>query len=239
MAVGVTLGQMLDDFRVEARLSTVPAQQSGAHDAHVRLLVRTQRRLWEDHDWKHLEAKRQINLVAGQRYYEPPIDVEFDRIQKVQARYNGDWCDMEFGIKAEHLASTDSDLGERSSPAVAWDVYEDGQFEIWPVPDANADETTLEGTIRVTGTKSLAPFVAEEDVCSLDADMIVMFAAAEHLLARGAKDAQAKLQQAAAIERRLIGHGVKNKTFRLFQGGGSAPVRTRPRTPPSSNWRGV
>lgn len=234
MARGHSLLSLLDDLRAAGRLSLNPAHNVQVRDAQIKHLQRAQEWLWEDFDWPHLVVQRRIALQAGQRYYDPPTDVPLDRIVKIRVRHNNLWLDLEPGIGPAQYAAYDSDLDSRSTPALRWALYEDEQIEIWPIPDVNADTTTLEGMIEVTGVRTLKPLVAEDDVCDLDSRLIVAFAAAEMLAAAKAADAQAKASFANRLYGKLKGDLMPRRKFKMFGKTDSRPLR---RGPPSIYYR--
>ncbi len=210
-----TLLSILQDYRAEIRASTNAAHNASVRDNQVRHLQRIQELLWEEHDWAHLRVRREISLQAGQRYYDNPEDLPLDRIEKLGAFYGGVWCELKETIEDQHYAGFDSDLDERSWPVERWQVYEDDQIEIWPVPADNADPVSREGIVRVTGIRALRPLVADDDRADLDDRLITLTAAAETLASDGAENAPLILNAAQQRKLRLIGNQTKIKSFSL------------------------
>lgn len=219
-----TLLSLLQDYRAEIRASGNAAHNSATRDNDIRLLQRVQETLWDEHDWPHLRVRRTLDLQAGQRYYDTPEDLPIDRVELVEVRYGEEWVSLCPGIGLDHYAAFDSDLDERSWPVERWQVYEDDQIEIWPIPADNADATTLEGTLRLTGIRALNPLVADDDRADLDNRLIYLNAAAETLAASGAKDAPLKLRAAEKRKAKLLGNQSKIKSFSMF-GGAASPAR--------------
>lgn len=234
MARGTSLVKLLDMLRSEARLSLNPAHNKQTRDQHVMLLQRQQQWLYDNNDWPHLAIERPTNLAAGQRYYAPPADIQIDRISHIEIRWGGDWLPMGTGIGRCEYSAFDSDIDERSWPVQKWAVYENDQIEVWPIPSDDADATTLEGQLKVYGTRKLRPLVADTDTADLDDWLIVLSAAAEILAASGAKDAQAKLQRAESRRKELLGANNPTRTFRMF---GKTETTWRPRPPPQIHTR--
>src|SRR5690554_3498939 len=110
MARNQTLIKILNEFRAEARLFLNAAHNNQTRDSHIVLLQRKQEWLWDDFDWPHLRVDRFIDLQAGQRYYDMPTDLDIDRIQTVEVRFDQVWASVRPGIDAEHYAAYDSDL---------------------------------------------------------------------------------------------------------------------------------
>jgi hypothetical protein len=231
---GKTLGLLLNDLRIESRLSLNPAHNNQVRDSQVGLLQRVQETLWEDFDWPHLRVYRDIPLVAGQRYYDTPNDIAIDRIIRIQVRFGAEWCGIAPGIDAGHYATWDSDADVRGWPVERWKIVENEQIEVWPIPELAADG--LEGTLRVHGIKKLSRLIADSDRAELDDRIIVLFAAAEHLASRGEKDAKLKLDQATKRYLRLRGNLTPSRSFKLF-GGGNTDGDWHRRGPPRVHYR--
>jgi len=223
MAVGMTLTRLLDDYRAEARLSQNPASNIQLREGQVKMLQRIQETLWEDYTWPDLRVRRDVELQAGQRYYEPPEDMQIGSIEGLFVWYNGEWLPVEANIPMEAYTAYNSDLDERSWPVTRWQIYEDGQIEFWPVPDQNADTETREGVLRFVGKRNLNPLVEPNDRCDIDGRLITLYAAAETLAANGAKDAPLKLDRANALLRRLRAKQSPARQFQMF-GVGERPL---------------
>ena len=226
MARGTTLGRLVTMLREECRHATSAALGLNNEPHLKRILARVQETLWTDYVWPHLFVRRDKDLMAGQRYYSFPSDLSFERIEvmKVDVKYAGQWQGVRYGIGDAEYNSRDSDNDERDSPVRAWSHYEDNQFEVWPIPAAD-DEQTL----RFQGVKKLAPLIANENRADLDDNLIVLFAAAEILAAQKAEDSQAKLTAAQNLYRRLKQQ--QSKSTMIVMGGGRDPNMT-PRVAP-------
>lgn len=216
MARNTTLVKLLDDLRAEARLSLNPAHNAQNRPSQVKMLQREQERLWEEHDWPHLRVERQFGVQAGQRYYAPPEDIPVDRIEKIEVFTDGRWREITPGISSDEHTAWNSDLDERTWPPRKWEIHEDGNIELWPIPDANADDATREGYVKVTGIRRLNQLVDDDDRADLDDLVIVLFCAAGILASTGAKDAQLKLEKAQARLRRLTSNLKPRRQFRMF-----------------------
>jgi hypothetical protein len=195
-----------------------------AEDALIATLQRTQDRLWEAWDWPHLRVKRFIPLAAGQRYYNVPEDLHFERILLVEVRDADRWLQLCPGIEGKHYDIYDSDLDQRCYPPTRWSVAEDtqdtagnidgrGMIEVWPMPDRDHNAETLDATLRITGTRNMRRFTVPTDRCELDHNVIVLHAAAEILARQKSEDAQLKASAAAQLLQRLKGQGQLKKDF--------------------------
>lgn len=236
MARNQTLEQLLQDYRAEIRASGNSAHNVNVRDTQVRLLQRHQETLWDEIDWSHLRVERTLDLQAGQRYYDTPDDLTIDRLEKIEVRYGDQYETLFYGIGPEHYAQWDSDRDERSWPVERWQVYEDDQVEVWPIPADNADPVSLEGRLKLTGIKKLRPLVQDDDRADLDDRLIVLFAAAETLAAQGAPDAGIKLKMAQQRKMALVGNHSKKTSFSLF-GAGQQPQGRQLRGPPRVHYR--
>lgn len=236
MARNQTLLKLLQDLRSETRVSGNPAHNSNVRESQVRMLQRVQEWLWEDYSWPFLHVERFLPVQAGQRFYSPPDDLTIDRIQKIEVRYGEQWCELTPLIPSEAYSHWDSERDERSWPVSRWRIYENEQIELWPIPDSNADEQSLEGVLKITGIRTLRPLVADTDRADLDDRLIVLFAAAEILAATGAKDAQIKADAAQKRLDHLVGNLSKVKTFKM---GGSPSYEAKLRGPPRVHYRKV
>lgn len=228
MARNSTLEKLLRDFRAECKLSLNAAHNNQTREGHIILLQRQQEELWEDFDWPLLKAERFIDVAAGQRYYDMPADMRIDRIQKVEGRFDDVWCTLQPGIYAENYSAYDSDKDERQWPVQRWQITEGEMLEVWPIPSANFDATTLEGRIKITGIRNLNPLVADSDRADLDDRLIVLNAAAEYLGGTGSKDAQLKLDKATRLYGKLRGHQQVRKVFPMFGIGQNRRVKRVP-----------
>lgn len=230
MARGVSLGQLLEDVRAEVGHSLQPNLGKASRDVLIGMIQRVQKRLWEDYSWPHLKVTRDIEIQAGQRYYDLPNDVVFERVERVETKHGDYWTKLHYGIGAAQYNQHDSDRGVRSSPIRRYDAYENNQIEFWPIPENNSDATTGTDSIRIYGIRNLSPFIATSDLADLDDQLIVLYAAAEVLTRQKQSDAQNKLAQAQAHYQRLKARMSKTDTFVI--GGGEPEGLYRPKGPP-------
>lgn len=214
---GKQLTRLISDLRAELSRSTNVSV--GVDDAPIltRIIQRTQETLYDDFDWPHLRVMfPSITLQAGQRYYDLPDDLNYDRIESVAVRINGLPIPFRQGIDFNCYAVFDSDQGIRSSPAQRWDirsVEDKEQIEVWPIPADSAN------SMQFTGIRRLRPLVDGNDVCDIDDRLITLFAASE-ILAHGENaDANVKLKAAQQLYARLKGRSAGARpTFRLGMG---------------------
>lgn len=195
MARNVQLLQLIADLRAETGRTQNVAVGIDELDNLKAILRRTQKTLYDEHEWEHMRVQRTISLNAGQRYYDFPADLDFDALDDIKLQYNSVYQDIERGIDFEDYSAFDSNNNERSSPARKWDIRNTGskeQLEIWPIPNDNIQ------TLYIFGKKKLGNLIQEADTCDLDDVLIVMYAAAEILARQESPDAKRKAEIAQA-----------------------------------------
>lgn len=222
MATGVQLSEMLDMLKAEANISMNIAHGQAARDAHVHLLRRVQEELYVQHDWPALSIDRDVALLAGEATYEFPDDIDFEYVNKVCVLFGSQWERLSYGIEPEDLNEYNADEDFQTFPPRKWEIYPDNtrQFRLWPVPSEA-------GTLRIYGRKKLGPLIENADLSTLDATLIVLFAAAEILARQKAEDAQIKLQKAQGFFTALKRRQGANKRKPFVIGGGEQ--RPQPR----------
>jgi hypothetical protein len=229
MARGSTLGQVIDDLRIEAGMDPNPALSLNMVPQMKRALKREQERLYDEFDWPFLRVRRDIPLQAGERYYDIPDDMNLERIEDVAHRWGDRWASLDRGITIEQYNIYDSDADIRAEPAIKWDVHDTGdgaQLEIWPVP------VTTGIQLRVTGIRKLTPLLKDADRLDLDDQMITLYVASEMLAKTNAKDAAIKQGKAIERFRTLTGRVIQTRksTFN-FNGPGRVDDRKHSGTP--------
>lgn len=158
--------------------------------------------LYLNHDWAHLKKVfTRITLTAGTRYYNLPTGLNSERIIRAVVWRDAIASDLVRGIDAEDYNVYDPEDDERSEPALKFDIKWTGsadQVEIWPLPSTNNQE------LQFTGIQAAPRLVNDADLCLLDDDLVVGFAAAELL---GEKEGALKLKKAQEHLRILKARG--------------------------------
>lgn len=208
MARGVVFTEMLDMLRAEAMISTNPNLSANILPNMKQVLQRTQRQLWLNYSWNFLNGWADKVMVAGQRYYDFPTTIDSMRIKKAYYRWNNLFQELERGINALDYNAFDSELATpiRVDPVTKWDFKDtnETQFEVFPIPATNGSAAT--GYVRFEGIRNLNPLVADTDRCTLDADLIVLFAAVEVLGRTNEKEADRKFKMANSLLTSMRGH---------------------------------
>lgn len=200
---GTQLTRLISKLRAELSRSTLVSV--GVDDVEIlkNTLQRVQETLYYDYDWPHLRQMfPAVQLMAGQRYYELPDLLNYERIETVAVRRSGRPVPLERGITFEHYCTFDSDAGIRAPLAQRWDVRwveTKEQIEVWPIPADSSEQVQFEGI------RALHPLIDGKDVCDLDDNLVVLFAAYELLQHAESADANVKLKAAQALYSRLKG----------------------------------
>jgi len=183
--------QLLDDLRDELDINSDPAVGSAATPGLKRVLKRTYESLYDGYDWPHLnQIFDRITLNAGQRYYDFPEDMDYDNLEEAKVWWGGQPHDLFRGIGFEQYAVYDSENGGRSDPVTHWDVRKVGDkemIEVWPVPSGTGQ------ALQFKGKTKFKPLVDEADLCLIDSEIVVLYAAAEKLPAKKRGDINAKI----------------------------------------------
>lgn len=226
----MTLDEMLDELRAEARLSQNVGHGLHTVDAHRKLLRRIQEELYDNHEWPVLKTTRTVALDAGQRYAAYPADMALPGIEYAYTRQgNSLFVLLHYGIGVDELNTFDSDADGRDFPIRRWqnfispsgETVNQNMFEVWPVPSRPA-------VVRFSGKRKLFPLIEGGDTSTLDGPLIVMHAAVEILSAQKAEDAALKLQKAQERMNSLKRRQTMADNRPLNLAGGARRFRPRP-----------
>lgn len=217
-----TLSNMVRNLRSEAGHALSVAQGTNQYDTLKYLLARTQEELWVAFVWPELVIRVMVPMVAGQYLYTWPVGSSFDMVRSTWFATAGssDWDELDYGISEDQIAPDGSNTN-RSDPVQVWDVASPTQFRVWPTPN------TANGMVRFKCQRQLTPFIADSDQSTLDATVIVLFAASEMLARSKAEDAANKLQKAQRHLTKLLGNQISAKHKIATLGGGSPDLRLR------------
>lgn len=132
-----------------------------------------QAQLYRLQDWRHLTDYKDYTTGVGQILYDYPnagvmvganTAARDKRVLRVERNYAGQWAELKEGISTDMWST----MTTRSSPQ----RYERfAQILIYPEPDAAY-------TMRVWFIADLLPFVEDEDVATIDDEMILLHAVA-------------------------------------------------------------
>lgn len=213
MPVGVTLSEMSSQTRAILGYSLNPAFGVDQEAALREGLRRTQTDLWVMHDWPMLIDRVVVTAQKGSRYINIPGLLDYNHINSIAARNEpdpmttgGSWQELIFGITIGDYNDCDPMLNQTSFPIKKYNPTNDSpdQLEIWPVPNQTC-------SILFTGRIALKPLVDDNDVCTLDSDLIIATYAAQMLARNGNRDAEIQLSRAQQILNRLRARQGANK----------------------------
>ena len=218
MARGTQLLQLVTMLRDETGRANSVAVGVDDVPALKQALRRWQATLYDKHDWDHLRTVfDRIPLQAGQRYYDFPATLNFDRIEDAAFWHSGIAEPADRGVGFNQYTVYDSESDVRADPPLKWDIRHTGtreQIEVWPVPASNNYE------LQFVGIRKLGDLIENSDTADLDDHMIVLFAASE-LLPKGSELAKTKFALGTDRYNVLVRNaGKTNPTFRM----GSGPV---------------
>lgn len=157
-------------------------------------LANKQRFLASQKDWDDLVLRKDVAVVASSRYANLP-ELNYNRPVHAEVYFNERWVTLDYGVGPEQYNYLNPDRGDVMDPIQRWqkipvtDKSVAATFELWPLP-ATAQ------TIRFWGQQALMPLKADDDVCTLDDLLIVLYCAAERLARADQRNAQAKLAAA-------------------------------------------
>jgi hypothetical protein len=209
MARGTTLNELVKMFRDEAGLASTSALSQNVVEAVKTTLRRTQDILYAGWTWPHLRVDRFEALRSGENEYSFPPDLDPDRVEYVVARESpeNDWLPVCYGITPSMRNEYDSAKNERADPVKAWQYFDYGQYEVWPMPSLDTAELML------TGLRVLRPLIADGDRADLDDRLIVLFAAGQWLKRAKDPSADVVLQLADAHYLKVKGNSQRKTVF--------------------------
>lgn len=222
MARGTTFAELETQLRDELGRTTEAGLRSGDRSSIRQKLRRVYESLEASYAWPFLRKTERISLSAGQRFYDPPPNINLDRIEEIKVWYGDNPQDISRGIGSRQYASFDSASDERSDPTLAWDIRWDGdgdtgtaQIEVWPIPAS--DSMFLE----IKGVQAISRLVDDDDVCLLDDNLVVLVTAAQMLKGQKSDDAEDVASSAATLYGKLTGNIAESGRRRYRLGVGS------------------
>jgi hypothetical protein len=236
MPLGVQLSELRYELRAEMYSSLLPAHGLSAVDMQNAILARTQRELWNQYEWPHLQYRIDLpGVAANTQFLDYDPTMPFENVLSLWYNYDPSasqpWKRLRYGFEDwinETLASYPPVRWRNVvtvDPATGLTQY-GGQAQLWPIPN--------QGThLRWIGQAPLNPLKVDTDPCMIDSTAIVLTAAAELLGAQKSETAALKGNKAQAYIRRLIGRMGANKrdVFALGQGVLNQPTYQQGATP--------
>lgn len=188
------LSSLIEQVRIEARLSTNPSRGLDATEYLTQVVNRNYQLLWDDFDWEHNKVSHTeavVELQAGQNIYDFPSMVDSSTVSKAWATVGNVWIPLTYGISPDDYSAVNPEKDERADPAQKWEVRSPTKFEVHPMPASNVERIGFDCAKR-----KFTPLVKQEDVAQIDALCIILICASELLANQSAKDAQVKLRLA-------------------------------------------
>jgi hypothetical protein len=235
MPLGVALSELRYELRAEIYSSLLPAHGLSSVDMQNTILARTQRELWNQYEWPHLNYRIDITVPAQTQFLDYDPTMPFENVLGLWRNYNPSnmqpWLMLRYGFEDWINETLQSYPPVRwrnvvnVDPATGLTIFA-GQAQIWPIP-------TTQTYMRWNGQAPLNPLKVDTDACMIDSTAIVMTAAAELLGAQKSETAALKGQKAQAYIRRLIGRQGANKRdiSALGQGRMNQPTYAQRDTP--------
>lgn len=222
MPSGVTLLDMATDLRATLGYSLNILHGVDQQPALYAALRRTQIELWQMHDWPAFYLEVDVPVPVAGSGVSPmvpcPVEIDFNHINEVWWRASGERdrrAPLDYGIYAAERSESDyaTSVDDVGTPSRwAFDAASAGAgadvIELWPAP-ASA------GVATFGGRQALLPLVAEDDVCTLDSELIIAQAAVPIMMRNKDPTAQVQLSKAQQLFNRMKARqgGVKRKPF--------------------------
>jgi hypothetical protein len=229
------LSELRHELLAETFQSLNPNQTTSSLQNYNYQLSRVQREQWTTIQWPHLTIYKDMPMVPGQRYYSYPKQLPFDSIFRIWRPEGVNWVELDYGIDPSTYATMGGETIQAWPPR-RWDncaSYNEttdstnpaAQFEIWPIPPAGQPYS-----VRLEGNAPMNQLIEDDDVCVIDATLIVLFAAAEILAIQKSEGAALKLQKANQWRRMVISRmGAQQRPMRSLSrdGGHTGPAGQR------------
>lgn len=211
MRTGIALAQLRKEVLLEAGYSVDPGH-AAVHKEYVdQLLRRTERMLAREFDWQASKIETLVIVAANAATVSLPPLIDFTDIDSVSVLYSQAWLPVTHGIGPQERSIYTA--GDRITPITRWEVHYPGTstFEVWPVGE-------VEQTLRFVGMRKIGGFIDDTDACFIDADVLVMYAAAEMLARDKKSDADFKLDRARRYAQHLVKAQGSTKAAPVSQG---------------------
>jgi hypothetical protein len=198
MSRGTQLRELVEMLREEVGRSPDVSVGNDDVPALKRKLRRWQKSLYNAWDWPFRTVQPYIQLSKGEQWYDFPDELDYDRIEQVVVWWNNIPMPLTRGISFREYTVFNSERDVRVDPVRKWDIKvpdlgfdqatghtlsQREMMEVWPIPASS------EQRIQFRGIRKLPPLISDDDRALLDADLIVLYAAAEILARQDDKDA--------------------------------------------------
>lgn len=186
-----TLAKLVEMVRAEAGHSLAVSQGLNSEETIKQLIRRAEEELWSAFEWPKLETRWDIDIHFDQYEYPFPAKLQYEQIKKVYWCNKGghEWFPVKFGLPEDAILPNGAIATYESGPRVyLWGIYfnttaNESRIRVWPNP-------STDGTMRLVGQGALNPIIADDDYCTLDANLIVLRVASRLLARAKAADAE-------------------------------------------------
>lgn len=193
----IPLHELRKEIQVEAGLSSEEGATAYSKDRLNMVINRTERMMKTRDDWPTQKYEIYGATTADAKLIDIPEGVSIKNIRNIDVLFGQEWLPLSKGIgPRERSVYTDT---MRATPAQRWDYLssEPEKIEIWPI-GSSAQSLMFRGQLDV------GQMVEESDLCTLDADVIVLMVAAEILGRDKQEDAAYKSQLAAEATQNIL-----------------------------------
>ena len=208
------LSELIDRVRIEASLALGATFGTSQRLHIIGLLNRVQRDLARNRDWDELNTHVVVPTVIGTYTYSIPNTMNFEGMATLRARDGTSLTKMTLGFGPEEFAAIDP-ATTNDWPIRKWRLspLSVSDFEVWPNP-------SLVGSIDIEGQKKPALLVDDDDLCTLDADVLVLRVAGQLLAKSSPREADLKFANADRAILSLMARQGATKGENITLGGG-------------------
>lgn len=226
---GQTLDNLLKQLKVHIGDSLLP---NSANDAqYAQMLTSMQQEFATQYRWDFMDARWDVQMLAGVRYYTfpsvtstldeqtpTPAKINFNHPPKTSVFWTNLWLNVTKGIGPDDYNFLNSSQGQTMDPVQKWrfaqnvdDPNNPNTFEVWPTPASST------GVFRFWGQRVPTPLDITNkgtSVADLDDQLLTLWVAANQLALRKQGNAGIVLKMAQA---RLLairaGSGVESECY--------------------------
>ena len=218
MRSGIALSTIRDEVMIESGQSIEPGHGAYSAPRINQLINRIERLMLVEDEWPTQHFEETLTVSADAQYVDLPVNITFTMIESIFVAYGSEWLSVKSGIGARER--TIYNTTQRALPITNYEYSANAptQLEVWPIGG-------VAQTLMVEGSKTVGTMAQETDTCTLDADVIVLRAAAEILGRENQADAELKLSLAARMTANLLKRQGSTKRESLNLGGRRAVIR--------------
>jgi len=197
MRNGVPLHEIRTEIQIEAGLSSEEGATAYGRDRLRQLINRVERQMASENDWPTQKYEIATVIAANTKRHDLPAGVTIKSIRTIHVAFGDQWLPVAKGVGAAERSVYSDTM--RASPAMRWDIDADypGMIEVWPIAAENQ-------TLVFRGQYEVGTMQDENDVCTLDADVIVLRVASQILGRDRQEDAALLLNDARSLTNNIL-----------------------------------